>query len=126
MNNISNIQFTYIRNSIIIVYKEFVKQQFNIWEENMGIIFESIMLACLCAAMVVMICRFTKERSVHVKLDRSIVITMGGGFVIGAVSKAISAPIVWTFVLYVVGAYLAYTAVLFSFPNIGREVSENE
>ena len=43
----------------------------------MSIIFESIMLACLRAAMVVMICS-------------------------------------------------AYTAVLFSLPNIGRKVSENE
>ena len=77
INNISNIQFTYIHNSIIIINKEFVKQQFNICEENMSIIFESIMLACLRAAMVVMICS-------------------------------------------------AYTAVLFSLPNIGRKVSENE
>ena len=92
----------------------------------MGIIFESIMLAYLCAAIVVIICRFAKQRLVHLKFDRSIVITMGGGFVIGAVSKAISAPVEWTFALYVVGAYLAYTAVLLSFPNIGREVSENE
>ena len=43
----------------------------------MDIIFVSIMLAYLCAAMVVMICRFAKERSVHLKLDRSFVITMG-------------------------------------------------
>ncbi|MBQ8546644.1 MAG: hypothetical protein IJ437_06875 [Clostridia bacterium] len=73
-----------------------------------------------------MMCRFANERLAHMKLNRSIVITMGVGFVIGAVSKAISAPVKWTFVLYIIGAYLAYTAVLFSFPNIGREVSENE
>ena len=90
-------------------------------------IFEGIMLICLCLGVAVMLCRFSRGRSVHIKLDRVIVITMGIGFVLGAVAKAISSPVEWTFALYVIGAYLSYTATLFSFPKFGvKEVSENE
>lgn len=44
------------------------------------------------------------------------------------VGMAVIAPVEWTFALYVVGAYLSYTAAIFSFPQFGEknEVSENE
>ena len=40
-------------------------------------------------------------------------------FVLGVIGKAVIAPVEWTFALYVVGAYLSYTAAIFSFPKIG-------
>lgn len=91
-------------------------------------LFECVMLTCICVAMVIMIVRVSKQRSSNIKLDRALVITFGIGFVFGAIGKAIVAPIEWTFALYVVGAYLAYTAAIFSFPKFGdeNEVSENE
>ena len=69
-------------------------------------LFEAIMLCCLCVGMAVMIVRFARQKSVHLKLDRAIVITFGVGFVLGAIGKA----------------------VIFSFPQFGEknEVSENE
>lgn len=91
-------------------------------------LFEAIMLCCLCVGMAVMIVRFARQKSVHLKLDRAIVITFGVGFVLGAIGKAVITPVEWTFALYVVGAYLSYTAAIFSFPKIGgqQEVIENE
>ena len=93
----------------------------------MELIFEGIMLLCLCSAMGIMLCRFAREKSIHVKLDRTIVITMGVGFVVGAISKMFSPQVEWTLVLYVIGAYLSYTATLFSFPELCKcEVNGNE
>ena len=91
-------------------------------------LFEAIMLCCLCVGMAVMIVRFARQKSVHLKLDRAIVIMFGVGFVLGAIGKAVIAPVEWIFALYVVGAYLSYTAAIFSFPQFGEknEVSENE
>ena len=91
-------------------------------------LFDAFILCCLCVGMAVMIVRFAKQKSVHITLDRFIVITFGVGFVLGAIGKAVIAPVEWTFALYVVGAYLSYTAAILSFPQIGEknEVSENE
>lgn len=93
----------------------------------MELIFEGIMLLCLCSATAIMLCRFAREKSIHVKLDRAIVITMGIGFVIGAISKMLSPQVECTLILYVIGAYLSYTATLFSFPKACKpEVNDNE
>ena len=91
-------------------------------------LFDAFILCCLCVGMAVMIVRFAKQKSVHITLDRFIVITFGVGFVLGAIGKAVIAPVEWTFALYVVGAYLSYTAAILSFPQFGEknEVSENE
>ena len=91
-------------------------------------LFDAFILCCLCVGMAVMIVRFAKQKSVHITLDRFIVITFGVGFVLGAIGKAVITPVEWTFALYVVGAYLSCTATIFSFPQFGEknEVSENE
>ena len=91
-------------------------------------LFDAFILCCLCVGMAVMIVRFAKQKSFHITLDRFIVITFGVGFVLGAIGKAVIAPVEWTFALYVVGAYLSYTAAILSFPQFGEknEVSENE
>ena len=91
-------------------------------------LFDAFILCCLCVGLAVMIVRFAKQKSVHITLDRFIVITFGVGFVLGAIGKAVIAPVEWTFALYVVGAYLSYTAAILSFPQFGEknEVSENE
>ena len=91
-------------------------------------LFDAFILCCLCVGMAVMIVRFAKQKSVHITLDRFIVITFGVGFVLGAIGKAVIAHVEWTFALYVVGAYLSYTAAILSFPQFGEknEVSENE
>lgn len=91
-------------------------------------LFDAFILCCLCVGMAVMIVRFAKQKYVHITLDRFIVITFGVGFVLGAIGKAVIAPVEWTFALYVVGAYLSYTAAILSFPQFGEknEVSENE
>ncbi|MBQ7976075.1 MAG: hypothetical protein IJ300_10370 [Clostridia bacterium] len=91
-------------------------------------LFEAIMLICLCISIIVMLVRFIKHKSVHLKLERAILITFGIGFVLGAIGKAVIAPVEWTFALYVLGAYLSYTATVFSFSKIDEknEVCENE
>ena len=89
-------------------------------------LFEGIMLCCLCVAIVVMIVRFARQKSVHLKLDRAIVITFGIGFILGAIEKALIAPVQWTLVLYVIGAYLSYTATIFSFPKLGEQKDVTE
>ena len=80
-------------------------------------IMEALMILCLCAAVGIMLYRFLKGRSVHKAMDRSAVITIGIGFIAGAVTKAIADPVEWTFVLYISGAMLCYTATLLSFPE---------
>ena len=91
-------------------------------------LFDAFILCWLGVGRAVMLVRIAKQKSVHITLDRSIVITFGVGFVLGAIGKAVIAPVEWTFALYVVGAYLSYTAAIFSFPQFGEknEVSENE
>lgn len=89
---------------------------------------EGIMLCFLCLGVAVMIIRFARQKSAHPNAERAIAVTFGIGFVLGAIERAVIAPVEWTFALYVVGAYLSYTAVLFSFPwhAASQEVNGNE
>ena len=80
-------------------------------------VMEAIMVVSLCIAVGVMLCRFVTDRSVHKKQDRFTVITIGIGFVIAGMGKALMDPIAWVFILYIVGAWLSYTAAVFSFPS---------
>lgn len=80
----------------------------------MGKVFEILMLTCFCAALVVMEIRFAKEKSTRPILERLTVITMGIGFLIGAIAKAISSPADWIIVLYIFGIHLSYSATVFS------------
>ena len=80
-------------------------------------VMEEVMVISLCIAVGVMLCRFAKDRSVHKKHDRFTVIAIGIGFVIGGIGKALMDPIPWIFGLYVMGAWLCYTAAVFSFPS---------
>ena len=83
----------------------------------MELFLEALMILSLCIAVGIMLYRFAANKTVHRKLDRVTVITMGLGFLAGAICRASEEPVAWTFVLYVIGAYLCYTAALFSFPE---------
>lgn len=80
----------------------------------MGKLFEIVMLLCFCFALAVMEFRFAKGKSTKPTLERLTVITMGVGFLIGAIAKAITSPADWIIVLYIFGIHQSYTATVFS------------
>lgn len=84
----------------------------------MKTILEGIMLTLFCFSAVVLILRFAKNKSQNLKLERGIAVSMCIGFIFGAIGKIIAGPVEWTIALYVVGAYLFYTAIIFSFPDV--------
>ena len=79
--------------------------------------FEALLILPLCAAVGILLYRFAVNKSAHSMPERFTAITMGLGFLAGAVSKAVENPVHWIILLYVFGAYLCYIAVLFSFPG---------
>ena len=83
---------------------------------------EVLMLLCLYGAVWTILCRFANERSVHKNRDRFTVITIGAGFVFGAIGEAVVPPSEWSFALYVIGAWLSYTAVAASVVREGASV----
>lgn len=91
----------------------------------MDIIFEAVMLVCFCLAMCILIYRFTKNKATHLKAERAIAWTMGVGFALGVVKELIFPPVGWMFVLYALGAILAYSAVLFSYHEHCKQETEN-
>lgn len=86
----------------------------------METLFEGFMLIAFIIGICSMIYCFALNKTMTPLLDRGISITMGVGFVIGAVNRAMTAPVKWTFVLYILGAMLSYTAILFSFPGVRK------
>ncbi len=78
---------------------------------------EACMIVSLCMAVAVFMHRTVKGGIQCAAWERICIITIGIGFVIGAISKAASNVLPWTFVLYIAGADLCYTAALFSFPK---------
>lgn len=90
----------------------------------METVFEAIMVVSLCAAVGLLLHRFATNKAVHLKLDRFTVITIGIGFIIGGIGKALMDPIPWVFGLYIVGAWLCYTAAVFSFPTKEEKIHE--
>ncbi len=87
---------------------------------------EACMIGCLCVAVAILLHRFMTHKSPCALWERCCVITIGIGFVIGAISKILCDSLPWTFVLYVVGAVLCYTAALFSFPEKQTAAAEVE
>ena len=73
-----------------------------------------VLLLCLAAGW--MIVRFAQREVKNVGLSRAVLLLLGIGFLAGGIYQAISAPACWVFSLYLLGAYLSYTALLFSFP----------
>ena len=65
------------------------------------------------------LCRWAKKEPAT-KAGRCFVIITGLGFVLGIAWNACQDPLSWTLVLHVVGAALAYTALLFSIPEKGK------
>ena len=74
-----------------------------------------VLLLCLAAGW--MIVRFAQLEVKNVGLSRAVLLLLGIGFLAGGIYQAISAPACWVFSLYLLGAYLSYTALLFSFPG---------
>lgn len=74
-----------------------------------------VLLLCLAAGW--MIVRFAQREVKNVGLSRAVLLLLGIGFLAGGIYQAISAPACWVFSLYLLGAYLSYTALLFSFPG---------
>ena len=78
---------------------------------------EALLILPLCAAAGILLYRFATNKSTHRMPERFAAITMGLGFLAGIVTEAIENPVPWIFLMCVFGAYLCYTAVLFSFPE---------
>lgn len=74
-----------------------------------------VLLLCLAAGW--MIVRFAQRKVKNVGWSRAALLLLGIGFLAGGIYQAISAPTRWVFSLYLLGAYLSYTALLFSFPG---------
>lgn len=83
----------------------------------MELVFEVLMILSLCIAAGIQLYRFAVGKTVHTAVERAAVITMGLGFVMGTAWKLMEQPMSWLFVLYLLGAFLCYSAVLFSFPG---------
>lgn len=77
---------------------------------------EALLIICLCAAVGVQVFRFAANKCVHRTMDRFGVIAVGIGFIWGGIRKAMMAPVPWVFVLYIIGAWLCWCAVVFSVP----------
>ena len=73
----------------------------------------------LCLAVGWMLLRFAQHKVKNAGWSRAVLLLLGIGFLAGGIYQAIIAPTRWVFSLYLLGAYLSYTALLFSFP--GRE-----
>ena len=86
----------------------------------METLFEGLMAIAFGAAVGVQLYRMVKGKLIPKKGDRIMLISIMVGFVIGAVLKLMKDPISWTVTLYVMGAFLTYTAVLFSLPEKGE------
>ena len=83
----------------------------------MELVFEAFMMLSLCIAAGIQLYRFAVGKTVHTAVERTAVITIGLGFVLGTAWKLMEQPMLWLFVLYLLGAFLCYTATLFSFPG---------
>lgn len=92
----------------------------------MDTFFEIIMLLAFITAMLGLIYYFAQNKATSSFVGRCISVTMTIGFIIGAASKAVITPVKWTFVLYISGAIVSYTAILFSFPNTNRDVVNHD
>lgn len=71
----------------------------------------------LCLAVGWMLLRFAQHKVKNVGWSRAVLLLLGIGFLAGGIYQAIIAPTRWVFSLYLLGAYLSYTALLFSFPG---------
>lgn len=80
---------------------------------------EGAMAISLCVAAGIMLYRFAANKCVHRRLDRLTVITIGLGFAFGVAEKVLDKSAPWIASFYIVGIWLCYTAVLFSFPDKG-------
>ena len=90
----------------------------------MGTMPHVLLLLALCVAVGIMIYRFAQKKAKNVLLERLALLTLGIGFLAGGLYQVISAPTNWIFILYILGVYLCYTAMLFSFP--GKEAARPE
>lgn len=82
---------------------------------------EGCMIVSLCVAVAILLYGFIRHKGRCAVWERVCVITIGLGFLMGAISKAMCQVVPWTFVLYLAGADLCYTAALFSFPGKQNE-----
>ena len=85
----------------------------------MEIVFECLMLVLFMATVCIMISRFATGQSDNLLIDRIFAITECAAFVAGALNKMFVSHMEWNFALYVIGAYLSYTAALFLFSQTG-------
>lgn len=90
----------------------------------MGTTLHILLLLMLCLAVSIMIYRFAHDQAKKILFDRLAVLVLGIGFLAGGLYQVITAPTNWIFILYVLGVYLCYTAMLFSFP--GKEAACHE
>lgn len=90
----------------------------------MNLTAEVAILFLLCMAVGAEIVRLAQGRAKKPVHDRIALLVLGLAFLMGGILKAVAHPTSWVFVLYLLGVYLCYTAMLFSFP--GKEVQQHE
>ena len=77
----------------------------------------ALTILALCLAVGVMTVRFAQRRVKYVGWCRAGVLALGLGFLAGGIYHVVTNPTCWVFALYLLGAYLSYTALLCSFPG---------
>ena len=90
----------------------------------METLFECLMITAFCAAIAVQLAKHLRTHSYAGKGELGMLLTMGVGFVIGAVSKAF-AVVQWTVMLYVAGAVLSYAALLLVWSEKAKEKGDS-
>lgn len=77
---------------------------------------ENLMIGLFCCAVGVRLIQQIRRKTCADRCERFTLLTFGAGFLIGAIEKDCSGN-QWSAMLYGIGAYLAYIAVLFSWPS---------
>lgn len=74
---------------------------------------ECLMISAFCMAIAARLFSYIKQGARASRGEQLMLVTMGIGFVIGAVNAIYSAP-EWKVIFYTLGAMLSYTAMVFS------------
>lgn len=90
----------------------------------METVFECMMVIAFGAAVGTELYRMVRGKMIPDRADRVMLIMIGAGFIVGAIEHFMRSPIPWTAMLYVIGAFLTYTTVLFSLPVKGEKCHE--
>ena len=79
----------------------------------MSTLFECLMVSAFCISIALQLCRYIRSGTKASKKEIFMLVTMGIGFIIGAIKTAFSST-VWVIIFYGLGVMLTYSTVLFA------------